>query len=729
VNSDRSQFATHHSQFAFIIVAYLALAVYYSVTTPIFEAPDEAQHFFVVREIVEQGHLPVQRVGELARWEQEGSQPPLYYVLGAALTFWTDASDWRDFSETNPYAAQGDPQALGNKNVYLHSPRENFPWRGTSLAVHILRIVSVLCGAASIFVTYWLARTLFNNHTLALGAAALHASLPQFLFISSAVNNDALATLLCGAAVWQAVHIAKGVHTWRHYALLGLLVGLAALTKLSGAAMSVVAVWALILGAQKSRLLHAPRSTLHALAIVALVAFIVAGWWYARNWFLYGDVTGLNRMLAIVGTRNPPPDLWQLLDELEGLRLSFWGVFGWFDILLPTELYFFYDALASLALLGVCIRFSHFVSTPTTLVALVFHPATLLLLTCGVVLLGVLRWGMLTPGLQGRLLFPALSSVAVLLGAGLWQLGQLLKLPNVTWPVFALLYLSAGLIPSQVIAPAYAKPLISADRAMPTLVRFGESEPIELVTVETPSHALSVGDELPITLTWRARQILTRNYTLYIKAFGENNELIAATDTYPGFGMFQTALWQPNQLIVDRYRLRVRPATHMPVLAQVVVGFYEKDGPALPPFNREGQRIVRPVVARVKVSSAQPVTYQPRQSMDANFANQITLRGYELNTTGITLYWQAQQALNDDYTVFIHALDQAGQLIAQRDAQPRSGMYPTSAWGPHEIVKDDHALTWPPQTARIAVGLYKQPTGERLPLTSGGDAVTIARGN
>ena len=306
-------------QVSLIIAAYLALGAYYSVTTPIFEAPDEAQHFFVVREIVEQGRLPAQQAGVSERWQQEGSQPPLYYLLGAALTFWIDAGDWQAFSETNPYSTQGDPQALGNKNVYLHSAREIFPWHGTPLAVQLLRFSSLLFGAASIFITYQLACALFNNQMVALGAAALHASLPQFLFVSAAVNNDALATLLCGAVVLQAVRLAKGARDWRHHVLLGLLVGLAALTKLSGAAMSVVAVWAITLNASAKR--PSPMTNYQLLFTVGLVAFAVSGWWYARNLILYGDVTGLNRMLAIVGTRNPPPDLWQLLDEAEGLRL------------------------------------------------------------------------------------------------------------------------------------------------------------------------------------------------------------------------------------------------------------------------------------------------------------------------------------------------------------------------------------------------------------------------
>ena len=68
-----------------IVVLYTVLGTIYSVTTPVFEAPDESHHFFVVKHIVEHCALPVQRAETRGLWEQEGSQPPLYYVVGALL--------------------------------------------------------------------------------------------------------------------------------------------------------------------------------------------------------------------------------------------------------------------------------------------------------------------------------------------------------------------------------------------------------------------------------------------------------------------------------------------------------------------------------------------------------------------------------------------------------------------------------------------------------------------
>ncbi|MEP7200506.1 MAG: glycosyltransferase family 39 protein, partial [Chloroflexota bacterium] len=662
--------------------------------------------------------------GARERWQQEGSQPPLYYLLAAALTFWTDASDWRTFAETNPYAVQGDPSAFGNRNVYLHTAREDFPWRGTALAVHVLRLVSLLFGAGSIVVTYRIAQSLFPTRAfVAIGAAAIHAFIPQFLFISAAVNNDALAALTCGLVVWQAVRVAQGARARRDDVLLGALVGLAALTKLSGASMALVAAFAVVLRERDA------RRMMRRGIVVAIVAVAIAGWWYARNVWLYGDITGLNRMLAIVGTRNPAPDLRQLLDESEGLRLSFWGLFGWFSILMPPSVYVFFDVVAVIASIGLCITLIRGRQTANSRQPPSFipHPSSFFLPPSAFILVfvGVMRWGMLTPGLQGRLLFPALSAIAVMLSAGLsvWLPARFASLPVAV--VASAMFLIALLAPSQVIAPAYARPSIVNASSAPPLVRFGEF--IELQKADAPVTTVRAGDALPLTFVWRTSQRLTTDYTLYVKLFGDGDELIAATDTYPGFGMLQTTQWPPTRAIVDDYRLRVSPTAHAPTLATLVVGFYERtSGAALLPFNADGQRIVRPVVARVKVVPAVAPAFAPTYPLDANFGDAITLRGYDLTATGITLYWQARQPIADDYTVFVHALDASGNIIAQADAPPRNGAFPTSAWDDTLIVADEHALAWPAQTTRIAVGLYLPPNGAPLPVVgSSARAVVI----
>jgi len=135
--------------------------------------------------------------------------------------------------EVNPHAALGMADAPANKNAVLHLEDEGWPYRGVSLAVHMLRWFSVLCSAITVGLVYLIAlQILPGRRALAVGVASLAAFNPQFLFISGAATNDGLATLWATAALYVAVRIANGSeHSDRLAALLGLFAGLAALTR------------------------------------------------------------------------------------------------------------------------------------------------------------------------------------------------------------------------------------------------------------------------------------------------------------------------------------------------------------------------------------------------------------------------------------------------------------------------------------------------------------------
>jgi hypothetical protein len=110
----------------------------------------------------------------------------------------------------------------------------------------------------------------------------------------------------------------------------------------------------------------------------------------------------------------------------------------------------------------------------------------------------------------------------------------------------------------------------------------------------------------------------------------------------------------------------------------------------------------------------------------------VRLAGYDLeqgkNALHLTLWWQALQTPQADYTVFVHCFDSAtGSLVVQSDAQPREGTYPTSWWVEGEVVSETVTLSLtdvPEGTYQLAVGLYDYTVtrlravgldGQRLP--------------
>ena len=121
----------------------------------------------------------------------------------------------------------------------------------------------------------------------------------------------------------------------------------------------------------------------------------------------------------------------------------------------------------------------------------------------------------------------------------------------------------------------------------------------------------------------------------------------------------------------------------------------------------------------------------PQNVVTFTFGPGLQLIGYDLapppyhpgRSLRLQLYWQALEAPAEDYTVFVHALDGAGQLIAQQDNPPVRGTRPTSAWEPGEVVVDPYDLPLPedvpPGEVRVIVGLYHWPEGTRLPVRAG----------
>jgi len=171
------KFLRQHGGIILILTGFLVLGTVYSVVTPLFEASDELWHYPFVKHLAEGGGLPVQDPRVEQPWRQEGSQPPLYYALGALATFWIDTSDFAEVRWLNPHADIGVETADGNLNMVVHSEREGFPYQGTALAVHIVRFLSVLMGAVTVLCTYLMALEIFpGQKPLAAGAGAGHRS-------------------------------------------------------------------------------------------------------------------------------------------------------------------------------------------------------------------------------------------------------------------------------------------------------------------------------------------------------------------------------------------------------------------------------------------------------------------------------------------------------------------------------------------------------------------------
>ena len=62
----------------------------------------------------------------------------------------------------------------------------------------------------------------------------------------------------------------------------------------------------------------------------------------------------------------------------------------------------------------------------------------------------------------------------------------------------------------------------------------------------------------------------------------------------------------------------------------------------------------------------------------------------------MTLRWSADGYLATDYTVFVHLVDRRRRCgLAQGDAPPLGGRWPTSLWLPGMVLDDVHTIPLP----------------------------------
>jgi D-alanyl-D-alanine carboxypeptidase (penicillin-binding protein 5/6) len=166
---------------------------------------------------------------------------------------------------------------------------------GDRLSFEALRWAGVLLVPLLSWLTYRLALAVQGERAVAVTAVAAVALSPLLLAIGSSVQNDYLAIVLSAVALLVGVRVLQRDDApWTSHLGLGVLVGLAILTKV--VAISLVAALVLTYAihprfARRLRLLRAGT----ALTGVGLSS----GWWFVRNLLVYGDLTGASRMEAI----------------------------------------------------------------------------------------------------------------------------------------------------------------------------------------------------------------------------------------------------------------------------------------------------------------------------------------------------------------------------------------------------------------------------------------------
>jgi hypothetical protein len=97
------------------------------------------------------------------------------------------------------------------------------------------------------------------------------------------------------------------------------------------------------------------------------------------------------------------------------------------------------------------------------------------------------------------------------------------------------------------------------------------------------------------------------------------------------------------------------------------------------------------------------------------------------STVRVSLFWSVDRPVEQNYTVFVHAMNDEGQLVAQHDGWPADAHRPTSVLPANAALRDVHYLTFPQSTREevvLHVGLY-DAAGQRLLTQEGEEFIAL----
>jgi hypothetical protein len=378
-----------------IFALFFLLGVGYSLLIPIWEAPDEPAHYHLAWRLARKGEYANEEIN------YEANQPRTFYYLGSFVIRALDKvqTKYSDYVIPREY------------KYNIRVPERRFDWNDGNyrflLGVYALRWMNLLFGALALWFNWKTFKLIApDKPALQLSALALAALTPQYLHIMSSVNNDAFGTLAGALLFYLAIRSVNQPSPLLYAACIPLAVILPLTTKLSvlpvGAAVLTIVVWKWLSRLEQRRWLAVP-----------VVLFLSgAGLFY----FLFPEMiqTALGEISWRLFTlRKKGVDMEYLQTTASQIIWTYWGKVGWLAVGLS---WWVIDLLAVAGVIGIAIRIRTLIKLKGSHPQFTAWLATLLV--AFITILAVARNGLSTGATQGRLLFPAIGALSLLMISG-----------------------------------------------------------------------------------------------------------------------------------------------------------------------------------------------------------------------------------------------------------------------------------------------------------------------
>ncbi len=259
---------------------------------------------------------------------------------------------------------------------------------------------------------------------------------------------------------------------------------------------------------------------------------------------------------------------------------------------------------------------------------------------------------------------------------------------------------------------------------------------IRLLGHTVDERPVAPGETRPVNLFWQATGRPTADYVAFVQLLDANGQVASGWEAPPG-AAYATSAWPSGALIRTQATLRPRaelPDGRYPLIAGL---FRSADKARLRTAASADHVVLGHITVRGRPHDFTPP--QPQREADVLFAPAGRLIGYDLAAgagdirpgaaISLTLYWQATAATERPLTVFVHLVDERGEIRGYGDGEPAGGRLPTTSWLAGEYLTDPHMVsvdaTAPAGAYRLRIGLYDAATGQRLLTPEGKDHVEV----
>ncbi|MEM7330877.1 MAG: glycosyltransferase family 39 protein [Chloroflexota bacterium] len=250
---------------------------------------------------------------------------------------------------------------------------------------------------------------------------------------------------------------------------------------------------------------------------------------------------------------------------------------------------------------------------------------------------------------------------------------------------------------------------------------------IQLSQFELADLSVRPGNNLPLTLFWLlpSENNGTNELIYEIKVIDESGAVLRHDLNKVGPDWLESL--PSNTAVRENNSLYIYPEAvpgDYTVQIQLREGEQFLNRQSWNPFQRNSQP---QTVAHFTVEPFPLNTEMPafETAVSAQFSNFITLAGYDLEQTagqlGLTFYWQTNSQPNNNYLIFIHLVNEAGEIVQQVDQVPVGGLRPTGTWRPNEVLVDAYTMPLPSElesgTYQLRLGFSLPETFDRLPVS------------